>query len=72
MCNIVIFEMWKDENGITFTAREKVVDFKCKNLISNDARLLHQIEVSTYEEAMVQHHIKMKWKPYIPLDEIST
>ena len=69
---MIIFETWEDEHGITFTTRENVVDFKYKNLISNDARLLHQIEASTYEEAMVQHHIKMKWEPYIPLDEIAT
>ena len=69
---MIIFEAWEDENGITFTTRENFVDFKYKNLISNDARLLHQIEASTYEEAIVQHHIKMKWEPYIPLDEIAT
>ena len=44
---MIIFEAWEDENGITFTTRENVVDFKYKNLISNDARLLHQIEAST-------------------------
>jgi hypothetical protein len=58
--------------GLLSQLEKNVVDFKYKNLISNDARLLHQIEASTYEEAMEQHHIKMKWEPYIPLDEIAT
>lgn len=69
---MIIFEAWEDEHGNIFTTRENVVDFKDKNLISNDARLLHQIEASTFEEDMVWHHIKMKWEPYIPLDEIAT
>ncbi len=69
---MIVFEAREDENGITFTVRGNIVDFKYKNLISNDVRLIHQIEASTYEEAMVQHHIKMKWEPYIPLDEIAT
>jgi hypothetical protein len=69
---MIIFEAWEDENGITFTTRENFFDFKDKNLISSDARFLHQIEASTYEEAMMQHHIKMKWEPYSPLDKIDT
>ncbi len=69
---MIIFEAWEDENGITFTTQENVVDFKYKNLISSDARLLHQIEACTYEDAMTQHHIKMKWEPYSPLDKTDT
>jgi len=69
---MIIFEAWEDENGVTFTTRENIFDLKDKNLISNDAQLLHQIEASTYEEAMMQHHIKMQWEPYSPLDKIDT
>lgn len=69
---MIIFEAWEDENGVTFTTRENIVDFKYKNLVSCDARFLHQIEACTYEEAMTQHNIKMKWESYSPLYEIDT
>ena len=65
-----IFEAWEDDSGITFTTKENIAYFKSKKLISTDARLIHQIEASSYEEAMMQHHIKMKWEPYIPTDDI--
>ena len=69
---MITFEAWEDENGITFTTQENIVVLKGKNLISNNAKLLHQIESPTYEEAMIQHHIKMKWDPYIPVDKSDT
>lgn len=67
---MIIFEAWEDENGITFTTKENIVDFRSKSLISNDAKFLYQIEAASYEEAMTLHHIKMEWEPYIPLSKM--
>jgi hypothetical protein len=66
---MIIFEAWEDENGITFTTQENIVDFRSKSLISTDAKFLYRIEAASYEEAMTQHHIKMEWEPYIPLSK---
>lgn len=61
---MIIFEAWEDEGGITFSTQDNILDQKKKGLLSSDAKLLHQIEASNYEEGMVFHHQKMGWKPY--------
>ncbi len=66
---MIIFEAWEDENGITFTTKDNIVDLKSKSLISNDAKFLYRIEAASYEAAMTLHHIKMEWEPYISLSK---
>ena len=64
---MIVFEAWEDEDGITFSSQENIDDHKEKGLLSSDAKLLHQIEANSYEEAMILHHQKMGWEPYKPM-----
>lgn len=61
---MTIFEAWEDEDGVTFSTQENILDHKSRGLLSKEAKLLHQIEANTYEEGMVLHHQKMGWEPY--------
>ncbi len=63
---MVIFEAWEDESGVTFSTQENINDQKEKGLLSGSAKLLHQIEANSYEEAMLLHHQKMGWESYKP------
>lgn len=61
---MIIFEAWEDEGGITFSTQDNILDQKKKNLLSSNAKLIHQIEANDYEEGMELHHQKMGWEPY--------
>lgn len=65
---MIIFEAWEDEEGITFSTQENIVDHKKKGLLSIDAKLLYQIAADNYDEAMTLHHNKMGWEPYKPME----
>lgn len=64
---MIVFEAWEDKGGITFSSQENIGDHKEKGLLSSDAKLLHQIEANSYEDAMILHHQKMGWEPYKPM-----
>ncbi len=61
---MIVFEAWEDEGGITFSTQDNIVDQKKKGLLSDDAKLLHQIEANDFEKGMALHHQKMGWEPY--------
>lgn len=61
------FEAWEDDDGITLSDHENIIEQKKSGLISENAKLLHTIEAESYEEAMVQHHKNMGWEPYKPM-----
>ncbi|MGR2741002.1 hypothetical protein ACUY1T_21350 [Billgrantia sp. Q4P2] len=66
---MMIFEVWEDEDGTTLSTVENIIELKNKGLLSKSAKLLYKIEANNYEEAMVEHHNKMGWERYKPMEE---
>lgn len=64
----MIYEVWEDTEAITCAPVEKIREEKATGLIAPDAKLLHTIEASTWNEAMIQYHELMGWEPYKPMD----
>ena len=56
-------------DGILFTTLEGVAWHKERDLLSAEAKLLHEVIADTPEEASAVHHIKMGWAPYTPMGE---
>jgi hypothetical protein len=66
------YEAWQhiDEcEIITFGEVNNIKEQIAQGLIPIEAKLLHQVEADTYEEAMAVHYIKMGWLPYKPMGE---
>lgn len=66
-----IFEAWHDEDKccITFAPPEGIAEERASGDISEGAVFLYRVEADTFEEAMAVHHIKMGWRPYVPMGE---
>lgn len=66
-----LYEAWEYEEGcaIAFGEAEAIKDEISQGVIPRDAKLLHQVEAATYEDAMVLHYIKMGWDKYTPPGE---
>lgn len=65
-----IWQAWDDGNGgTTFAPRARCVELVSQGLLSESAKLLHEIEACTGEEAMSLHFEKMGFAPYQPAGE---
>lgn len=60
----MLFECWEaDNSSIVFGTRKS----NAKNLPKDQrVRLIHSVDLPTWEEAMAVHFIRMGWDPYKP------
>jgi hypothetical protein len=66
-----VYEAWQDEPtcSITFAPPEAIQQERATGSISDGAKLLYRVEADTFEEALAVHHIKMGWRPFVPMGE---
>jgi hypothetical protein len=66
-----IYEAWESDGGceITFAEVEGIKEQMARGLMPKNAKLLHRIEASYWEEAMTIHNEKMGWGKYKPEGE---
>ncbi len=66
-----LFEAWQYDDGCitAFSTAEGIKADKACGVIPEDAKLLHQVEAETWEEAQTLHYIKMNWGEYKPVGE---
>ena len=66
-----VYEAWRDEANcsITFAPLAAIEEERARGGISDKAILLYRLEADTFEEAMAVHHIKMGWRPFVPMGE---
>ena len=67
-----LYQAWEyiDEcEIITFGEVNNIKEQIAQGLIPKEAKLLHQVEADTYEEAQTLHYIKMDWGVYKPMGE---
>ena len=66
-----VYEAWRDEADcrITFAPPEGIESERANGDITDKAVLLHRVEADTFEEALAVHHIKMGWRPFVPMGE---
>ncbi len=65
------FEVWSDAGctEITVGTTEQIAEYRCRDLLGDNPKLLYEIQAATWEEAMAVHHIRMGWEPYRPVGE---
>jgi len=58
-----VYEAWQYNEGcaIVFGESESIKSQFAQGLIPSDAKPLHKVEASYYEEAMQLHYDKMEW-----------
>jgi len=65
------YEAWAEGEGskwisISLATIDGIAEQRAKGLLPPNAKLRHQIEAETMEEALAVHHIKMGWPPFQP------
>lgn len=68
-----LYEAWQYEGEyagvIAFAEAEGIRKEMEQGLIPKDAKLLHQVEASYWEEAQALHYLKLGWGKYKPEGE---
>ena len=62
----VTWQAWGSDESATFAPSSRIDALRENGTISATDSLLHELVVSTGEDAMTQHHRKMGWEPYRP------
>lgn len=63
----VVWQAWRDNDGIVYAPRERCIELVNQGLLSESATLLHEIVAATGEEAMTLHYEKMGFGIYKPV-----
>ena len=63
------WQAWGSPESVTFAPVARIDQLRADGSIADDDVLLHEITAATGEDAMIQHHKRMKWEPYRPLGD---
>jgi hypothetical protein len=64
------YQCWSDpaNDGIALIPIENVHDHRMQGQLSDAAALLYTVIAANWEEAMVVHHLRQGWAPYVPME----
>lgn len=60
------YQAWVSDGSVEFSTAEAMRAERERGRLGPDARLLHEFDAGTWEEAMLAHYEKMGWPPYRP------
>lgn len=58
-----------DDGGVIFTKFGDTRPLYAAGLMPDKAVVLYSFQAKSWNEAMTEHHIRMGWEPYIPMDD---
>jgi hypothetical protein len=66
-----LYQAWQYDDGCVTALGEAegIKEEIAQGLMPKDAKLLHQFEAETWEEAQTLHYIEMDWRAYKPMGE---